>query len=448
MRRSEERLSFLAYHDPLTRLPNRTAFMERFAPFRQRALAEGWGMAVLTLGADRFGIINATMGHDGGDRVLLSLAEHLLALVGNGGVVARSSGDRFVVLLTDLASRGELEEAVDHLHRQAPIGAMVGDSEVDLTLSIGVAIFPEDGDNAEALIRNSDAALQQAKTRGPDSLQYYTGEMARNSARAVTLQAKLRHAIENVELTPYFQPKVDISNGAIVGMEALVRWISPDLGMVSPAEFIPIAEESGMIDSIGELMLRQCTWQIKQWQGQGIATVPVAVNVSGRQFQSPRRLLNTVQRVLADSGLDPRYLEIELTESSAMRDPENSIATVRQLRDIGISCSIDDFGTGYSSLGVLKRFPIDGLKIDRSFVQDISNDLSEATIVEAIIAMAKALGLKTIAEGVESCDQIVLLRTLGCDQIQGYYFSKPMNAKDTEVFLSSTNNYEIHTKSR
>ncbi|HLO77957.1 MAG TPA: EAL domain-containing protein, partial [Magnetospirillum sp.] len=433
---AEQRLSFLAFYDPLTRLPNRPAFLERFTAAREHARQRHSLLAVMSLGIDRFGIINATMGHSVGDQVLIAAADILQAAIGREDVMARASGDRFLLLIAGHASKRELTEAVERLHNLAQAPVAVAGEEFEISASTGVALFPRDGEDAETLIKNAEAALQRAKVQGPATLQYFTKELSSRAAKTLSLQNRLRRAVEHGEFIPYFQPQVDLTTGAVVGMEALVRWKSPEMGMVAPGEFIPVAEESGLIDAICDVMLDQCARQNKAWQDEGLPAIPVAVNVSGRQFQYARRLIASLENTLEKSGLDPRYLEIELTESSAMRDAESAIGVVQTLKDMGIACAIDDFGTGYSSLSVLKRFPISKLKIDRSFVMDVITDPNDAAIVDAIVAMARALKMKVIAEGVEHTQHLEFLRTLGCDQIQGYLFSRPLPAEEMGNLLA------------
>ncbi|MCA1909027.1 MAG: EAL domain-containing protein, partial [Magnetospirillum sp.] len=433
---AEQRLSFLAYYDPLTRLPNRAAFLERFTAARENALRAHQLLAVLSLGIDRFGIINATMGHSIGDQVLTAAADIVQSGLGRNDVMARASGDRFLILLAGHTSRRELTEAVERIHALAQSAVQVAGDEFEVSTSVGVALYPRDGEDVETLIKNAEAALQRAKSQGPATLQFFTKEMSARASKTLSLQNKLRRALEHGEFVPYFQPQVDLSTGIIVGMEALVRWNNPEMGMVNPGEFIPVAEESGLIDGICESMLAQCARQNKAWQDAGFHPIPVAVNVSGRQFQYARRLITALETTLAETKLDPRYLEIELTESSAMRDADNAIGVVQTLKDMGISCSIDDFGTGYSSLSVLKRFPISKLKIDRSFVMDVITDPNDAAIVDAIVAMAKALKMKVVAEGVEHNQHLDFLREIGCDQMQGYLFSRPLPAMEMEQMLA------------
>ncbi len=433
---AEQRLSFLAFYDPLTRLPNRPAFLERFAAAREVARQRHTLLAVMSLGIDRFGIINATMGHSVGDQVLIAAADILQAALGRDDVMARASGDRFLLMISGHASKRELTDAVERLHALSQAPVAVAGEEFEISACSGVALFPRDGEDAETLIKNAEAALQRAKAQGPATLQFFTKEMSSRAAKTLTLQNKLRRAVEHGEFIPYFQPQVDLTTGAVVGMEALVRWKSPEMGMVAPGEFIPVAEESGLIDAICDVMLSQCARQNKAWQDAGLPAIPVAVNVSGRQFQYARRLIASLETTLADSGLDPRYLEIELTESSAMRDAESAIGVVQTLKDMGLACAIDDFGTGYSSLSVLKRFPISKLKIDRSFVMDVITDPNDAAIVDAIVAMAKALKMKVVAEGVEHTQHLEFLRALGCDQMQGYLFSRPLPAEEMGNLLA------------
>jgi diguanylate cyclase (GGDEF)-like protein/PAS domain S-box-containing protein len=440
---AEQRLSFLAYYDPLTRLPNRAAFTDRFAEAAEQARLRQGLIGVVSVGIDRFGIINGTMGHVIGDQVLIAVADLMQAALGRYDVMARASGDRFLLLINGHASKRELMEAVDKLHASGQATVTVAGQDFDISASMGVAVFPRDGEDSETLIKNADAALQLAKAQGPATLRFFTKEINDRATKTLSMQTRLRRAVENGELFPVYQPQVDLFTGQVVGMEALVRWNSAELGPVSPVEFIPVAEDSGLIDAVCEAMLSECARQNKAWQNEGLPAVPVAVNVSGRQFQYARRLLAGCENVLSSSGLDPRYLELELTESSAMRDADNAIAVVQQLNEMGISCSIDDFGTGYSSLSVLKRFPIRKLKIDRSFVMDVTTDTNDAAIVAAIVAMAKALKLKVVAEGVEHAGHLDFLKGLGCDQMQGYFFSRPLAAKDMGELLASGRKLEL-----
>lgn len=432
-KQAEERLEYLAYYDPVTGIGNRALFRQRFETAQAAAAGSSGLMAVLSLGIDRFSIVNATMGHAVGDQVLAAAGGVFASgLRRVGDVIARAGGDRFLMLLTGMEDIAGVTEAVELIRALSEAPVTVDGEEFDLSASIGVSVFPRDGESADILVKNADAALHRAKGNGPGTVQMFTEEMNALAVKTLSLQNRLRRALDHNEFVPYFQPQVDLVKGEIVGMEALVRWISPELGLVPPSEFIPVAEESGLIDTLCEQVLRLACRQNKAWQEDGLAFVPVAVNVSGRQFQNAKRLVQTVETVLRESRLEPRFLELELTESSAMRDADNAIAVVNLFKAMGVACSIDDFGTGYSSLSVLKRFPIQKLKIDRSFVSDVMTDMNDAAIVKAIIAMAHALRLKVVAEGVEVVPHLEYLKELGCDQIQGYLFSRPLPAAEME----------------
>jgi PAS domain S-box-containing protein/diguanylate cyclase (GGDEF)-like protein len=431
---TEERLEFLAYHDRLTGLANLVRFREDF----ERRLLErrdgGAPLNLLSLGIDGFSFINSTLGHHVGDAVLKAIALRLVTLAGPDALVARVGGDRFVALLGDVAPNRQISDRVERIQRgmKEPLSAQ--DQEFELSASIGVSVWPRDADDADGLIRAAEAAHDQAKGQGPGTVQIFTKELGEKGAKALRLQSRIRRAIENHEFTAYYQPQVNLMSGDIVGMEALVRWFTPE-GPISPVDFIPVAEEFGLIDPISEVMVMAVCRQIKDWQAKGIACVPVAVNISWRQFRNPRRLLASLDEALHATGIDPSLLEIELTESSAMQDIAQAIATIRMLNERGLDCAIDDFGTGYSSLSALKRFPIKKLKVDRSFVIDLDKDANDAAIVNAIIAMAHALKLKVVAEGVETESHLKFLRELGCDTLQGYLFSPPVAPEKVEGFL-------------
>jgi diguanylate cyclase (GGDEF)-like protein/PAS domain S-box-containing protein len=425
-KRAEEELTFLAYYDPLTGLGNRSLFIERFGRAKGFAARIDAWVAVLSLGLDRFTIINATLGHSKGDQVLLAAARRIQETVDIGDLLCRAGGDRFLLMLTGVTCNEDIEQAVRQILARFEEPLSVEGKDLDVTVSIGAAVFPRNGDSAEALIMHSEAALHRAKSEGTASYQIFTEEMGERAQQTLSMQHRLRRALDNEEFVAYFQPQFETRSGKIVGMEALVRWISPEHGMIPPGAFIEVAEDFGLIDAMCEQVLRDaCRWN-KRWQDEGLAHVPVAVNISGRQFHNTRLLLHTVDSVLQEFQMDPQYLELELTESSAMSDPENAINVVRMLAERGISCSIDDFGTGYSSLSVLKRFPIRKLKIDRSFVNEVTTDPGDAAIVCAMIAMANALNLKVVAEGVETQDHLNFLHGVGCDQIQGFLMSRPL----------------------
>lgn len=435
-KQAEERLMFLAYYDPLTGLGNRALFNERFAKAMgdetQRTGGQERGGAVLSLGLDRFSIVNATLGHSTGDKVLIASARRLQEVLDGRGVLCRSGGDRFLIMLPGVTADAAIEDTVRAIQARFEDPLRIDGQEFDLSLSIGGARFPDDGGDGDTLIMNADAALHRAKRQGAGSYVQFSAEMGQRAAQMLTMQHRLRRALDNEEFVAFFQPQVETRSGRIVGMEALVRWMSPERGLIPPGEFIEVAEEYGLIDAMCEQVLRDsCRWN-RRWQDLGLAHVPIAVNISGRQFHNTRLLLNMVESALREFSLNPRYLELELTESSAMSDPENAINVVRLLDERGVASAIDDFGTGYSSLSVLKRFPIRKLKIDRSFVNDVTTDPGDAAIVCAMIAMANALNLKVVAEGVETQDQLDFLHGVGCDTLQGYYLSRPLPGADIE----------------
>lgn len=431
-KRAEEKLTFLAYHDPVTTLGNRAMFWDRFASAKEQADQDGHALAILSLGLDRFTIINATLGHSRGDQVLLAAAERIQKTLRAGDVVCRAGGDRFLLMLMGITSEDDVNHQLATLLNCFETPLRVAGLDLSLTVSAGAALYPANGVDAETLIMHSEAALHLAKTEGPASSHLFTQEMGDRAQKILTLQHRLRRALHNREFVAYFQPQVETRSGRIVGMEALVRWVSPEDGLVPPGQFIDVAEEIGLIDAMCEQVLRDaCRWN-KRWQDAGLAHIPVAVNISGRQFHNTRLLLQTVDSVLAEFDLDPRFLELELTESSAMSDPDNAIRVVQSLAERGVACAIDDFGTGYSSLSVLKRFPIRKLKIDRSFVSEVTTDSGDAAIVCAMIAMANALNLKVVAEGVETQDHLNFLHGVGCDQIQGFLMSRPLPGAEME----------------
>ncbi len=438
---AEQRLSFLAFHDPLTHLPNYGAFQERLAEACARGLHTGEHMAIISIGIDRFSVINATLGLRVGDQVLIATAQTLLVSLERRSIMARGQGDRFLLLLAGYKTPQEVIQATERIHTIAQKGVSSGGMDFQISMSSGAVLFPGDGIDsssatpAETLILHAEAAFQRAKGRGSGILQFYNKEMGERALKFLNLQTRLRKAIKNQELLPYFQPQVHLKTGKIIGMEALARWKCPGVGFIPPNEFIPAAEEPGLIDSIFEIILTGCARQIRDWKDRGIPTVPIAVNVSGRQFRYALHLLSLLKETVAKFNIEPQDIQIELTESSAMQDPETAISVVKQLREMGIRCAIDDFGTGYSSLSVLKKFPIDKLKIDRSFVMDITTDHNDAAIVQAIMAMARALEMEVIAEGVEQAEHLAFLRNLGCDVIQGYYFSRPVPAEEMERML-------------
>jgi diguanylate cyclase (GGDEF)-like protein/PAS domain S-box-containing protein len=435
---NEEQLKFLANYDPLTSLPNRSLFNPRL----ERALAHAQrfnkGLAVLFLDLDRFKNINDTLGHAAGDGVLREVAARLMACVREIDTVARLGGDEFVILVEQVTDARQAGSVGQKLIRTLAEPLQLGDHECSVTASVGISTYPADGEDAASLLKNADIAMYRAKEQGKNNVQFYTPNMNIHSVQRLTLESGLRRALQREEFLLHYQPKVDIASGRVTGMEALVRWKRPGSGMVSPAEFIPLAEETGLIVAIGEWVLKAACEYTHLWHrgGAGMPPLRVAVNLSARQFAQPS-LVRDVARILDTTGLQPGALDLEITESMVMGNPEQAIQTLRQLKSMGISLSIDDFGTGYSSLGYLKRFPLDHIKIDRSFIKDIPEDNDDATITRTIIAMAHNLRLKVIAEGVETEAQLNFLREHGCDEMQGYYFSRPLPGNEFNELLKA-----------
>ncbi|GAO37392.1 hypothetical protein SCT_2813 [Sulfuricella sp. T08] len=434
-KRHEEQLAHQATHDTLTGLANRTILNDRIGLLIERAAREKSVVALLLLDLDRFKEINDSLGHGAGDELLRGMAVRLTDLMRDSDTVARLGGDEFVILVEmDIADSAipVAQKILDALTRPFSISGR----EVFIGASIGISLYPKDGDSGEELLKNADVAMYRAKKRGRNTFRFYNEGMNTNSVERLSLETSLRHAVDNGELLLYYQPQVNLHSGEIIGAEALIRWQHPEMGLVSPAKFIPLAEETGLIFPIGEWVMRTACAQIKAWQGAGVMTPPVAVNLSAHQFRQ-RHLVKMTTGVLLDSGIDGRYLELEMTESAMMEDADRVIKVLRELKDAGTSISIDDFGTGYSSLSYLKQFAIDKLKVDQSFVREITRDSKDAAIVVAIITMAHSLGLNVIAEGVETEGQLEHLRSHGCDEMQGYFFSRPVPVGDFEQMLRS-----------
>ncbi|MGZ5054459.1 MAG: bifunctional diguanylate cyclase/phosphodiesterase [Methylobacter sp.] len=429
----EDRIHYLANFDPLTGLPNRTQLSDHLKYALSLAKRSNGHLALMFLDLDHFKDINDSLGHSIGDALLVELAKRLCLVLRTEDTVTRLGGDEFILLLPGIDAIGAARVAQKLLDAVAE-SYWVEFYDLALTASIGIALYPEDGEDLEALSKSADAAMYRAKQEGRQCYRFFTQEMQAHSARNLQLVNALRHALENGQLQAHYQPQVSMQDGRIIGAEALLRWQHPDLGMVSPAEFIPVAEGSGLILPIGEWILRSSVRQAKAWMEQGLDPLIMAVNLSAVQFRHPD-LPELVTRILEEEGLPPEYLELELTEGVAMNNPQDAIAVINNLHERGIRMSIDDFGTGYSSLSYLKKFKVYKLKIDQSFVRDISTDPEDKAIVSAIINLAKSLGLQTIAEGVETTGQQAFLREQGCDEMQGYLFSKPVPARQFEALL-------------
>ena len=433
-KQAEEKLNYQAYHDALTGLPNRYLFQARMVEALSRG-RERTHPALMILNVDRLKQVNDSLGHVVGDRLLQAVVQRLQAMLqGCEEMCADSSlyrleGDLFVILMPSTAVTGAPVRLAERIAAHMKESLRIDGREFFVTFSIGIAVYPSDGEDPVTLVKNADSTMHAVKRRGGNGYQCYTQEMNARALDALELGNALRHALERDELMLHYQPQLDIRSGRIVGVEALIRWRHPDRGMVSPAEFIPLAEESGLIAPIGEWVLRSACAQARKWQGTESAALTVAVNISARQFQS-LDLPGMVERILAETGLPPGNLELEVTESVAMGDVEFTIAALRKLKEIGLKLSIDDFGTGYSSLSYLKRFPIDKLKVDQSFVRNLITDANDRAITEAIITLGHGLKLKVIAEGVETRGQLDLLCRYGCDEMQGYLFSRPLSGAE------------------
>jgi diguanylate cyclase (GGDEF)-like protein len=434
---NREAVDYLAYYDSLTGLANRTLLRDRLSQAVHFAERFQWGVTVMVVDLDRFKFVNDSLGHAAGDELLKVAAGRIMACVRDTDTVARIGGDEFVVVLAGMEQdeSSALQVAQRMLERFAQPVVLEG-RELFVTCSIGIASHPRHGEDGETLLKNADAAMYRAKDQGRNNMQFYTPEANARAGERLSLESGLRRALERDEFHLHYQPLVDLRTGQVCGLEALIRWQRPEVGIVPPAQFISLLEETGLILPIGDWVLRTACAQNKAWQDQGLAPVRIAVNLSAHQFRQ-QDLASRVQKALAQGGLEPRYLELELTESMLMRNVETTIGIMFELRQIGVRIALDDFGTGYSSLSYLKRFPIDTLKIDRSFVNEITSDPDSAAIADAIIAMAHSLHLTALAEGVETEGQLAWLRARGCEQMQGYLFSKPLPAGELEQLLGN-----------
>jgi diguanylate cyclase (GGDEF)-like protein/PAS domain S-box-containing protein len=422
---AEEQIQYLAYYDALTGLPNRTLLQDRLSNAMARARRQKDKVALLFLDLDRFKFVNDSLGHSVGDQLLQAVADRLKTWARGQDTVARQGGDEFLIVMTDVRDIPAAAIAAERLMDAMTVEFVVQGRSLNVSCSVGISIFPEHGADGETLIKNADAAMYSAKDYGRDNFRFFTEEMNVQVAARLNLENNLRLALEKKELFLMYQPQMDIATGRITGLEALLRWQSPELGLVPPSEFIPVAENSRLIMPIGEWVLRTACAQAKKWQDEGLPALPVAVNVSAAQFLHGG-FRELIRSVLHETGLSSQYLELELTESLLLSNADATFSVLQELKAMGLKLAIDDFGTGYSSFSYLKHFPIGKLKIDRSFIRDVAVGPDDAAITAAIISMAKTLNLKVIAEGVETEAQMSFLRAHHCDEIQGYYFSKPL----------------------
>jgi diguanylate cyclase (GGDEF)-like protein len=433
-KRTAERVNHMAFHDELTSLPNRLMLSQRLDQALSRHRRAATQLAILYMDLDRFKVINDSLGREIGDVLLRQVADRLRTQSREGDTVARMGGDEFVVLIENHENLADTSARAQRLVEQLSAPYVLGKKDCHISVSIGISVFPADGSDSQALLKAADVAMYRAKDTGRNNYSFYSPSMNVHTVEGLELESDLRHALERNEFLLHYQPKVEIATGLITGIEALLRWKHPLRGLVSPMEFIPLAEETGLIVPIGEWVLATACARTKAWQDQGLSKLDVAVNLSARQFADPM-LLPKLTRIIRASGLDPSSLELEITESLVMSHGEGAVAVLQKLKSIGVQIAIDDFGTGYSSLAYLKRFPIDTIKVDRSFIRDIPADSGDMKITRAIIAMAHSLRLRVVAEGVETADQLKFLRGQRCDAVQGYFLHRPLPEEEVAGVL-------------
>jgi len=432
--RSEEQLAFLAQSDTLTGLPNRHMLHDRLTKALALSKHANARLGCMFVDLDRFKNVNDTFGHNVGDKLLIQVAERLRRCVQrNTDVIGRLGGDEFAIVLSNLSQPTDAGVVAQRIITALSTPFDLEGSDCYVSASIGIAVYPGDGEEADEMLKNADTAMYRAKDQGRSNFQYYVPEMNERAMQRMQIESSLRGALERREFLLHYQPKVDLGTGTVNGFEALLRWEHPQRGVVSPAEFVPALEDTGLIVPVGEWVLRTVCDQIEQWQAQGITPRPVSVNVSARQFQ--QKHLNALMQCIREAGIDPALIELELTESLLMQGGEEAIQTLVDLKTFGVRLSLDDFGTGYSSLSYLKRFPLDEIKIDRAFIRDVTADTADAEITLAVISLAHSLSLKVIAEGVETEDQLNFLKLHSCDKMQGYYFSRPVGIGECTQML-------------
>ncbi|RKZ97981.1 MAG: hypothetical protein DRQ46_03400 [Gammaproteobacteria bacterium] len=434
----ENQLYLQAHYDPLTQLPNRQLLNDRLHQAIKRATRDKSSFPVMFLDLDRFKTVNDSLGHSSGDKLLKMVSQRLIDTLREEDTVARLGGDEFILYLATTENQYEIYSHISQIAQKilATIAQpfSIENQDIHVSGSIGIATFPNDGDDVETLLKNADSAMYHAKSEGRNNFQFYSKELNEKAMQTLVMETNLHQALESNEFELYYQPKVETQTGKILGAEALIRWIHPAQGMIRPDQFIPVAEETGLITQIGEWTLHEACHQNKAWQDKGLPKIKISVNLSPRQFQH-QNLIDLVGQTLADSGLSPVYLDLEIVEGTAMHDIEKTIASLQQLKKLGLSISIDDYGTGYSTLSYIKKFPVDTLKIDMSFIQNLVENAGDRAIVSSTIILAHNLGLSVVAEGVEDTQQLELLQNLDCDEIQGYYFSRPLPADEFSKLL-------------
>jgi diguanylate cyclase (GGDEF)-like protein len=437
--RAEARITHMAHHDALTGLPNRTLLEDRIAHAIQYARRHQRQITVAFIDLDNFKLVNDTLGHRAGDELLKVMAERMLDCVRGTDTVVRLGGDEFVIVLVDQPdSFEEIERSVLRIRETISRPVCVDGHDWQMTYSMGIARYPLDGNMPEELLMKADQAMYRAKDLGRNNYQFYTDDLNRQICERVSMHEGLRKALVRDEFQLHYQPQLDMKTGKVFGVEALIRWMLPETGLIPPARFIAVAEETGLIVPIGEWVLREACRQIAVWQEAGMPSLTVAVNVSARQFAGDN-LVRQVHHAINDSGIDPRSLELELTESVIMQDVDHALVVMEQINAMGVQLSIDDFGTGYSSLAALKRFPICRLKIDKTFIRDLPHDEDDAIIATSVISLGHKLQMRVLAEGVENEEQLAFLATNGCDEMQGYHFSKPLCVRELEALLMHDN---------
>lgn len=437
-KRAEEKIEFMAHHDPLTHLPNRVLLRDRFEQAMASAKREESGVVVMFLDLDHFKTINDGYGHQVGDQLLIQVVKRLRDCIRDADTICRQGGDEFIMVLTNIDDINDISRIAQHMLDSLSEPVEIENHPLQISASIGIALFPNDGDDFDTLLKHADTAMYQAKDSGRNVYRFFMAKMNVDAMARLRLHTQLRDALQRKEFELHYQPQIDLLSGNVIGMEALIRWNHPEQGIISPAHFIPVAEASGLIIPIGEWVLEEACRQARIWQQSGQQSFKVAVNLSALQFKRGN-ILDTVSKVLKQSGLPPNMLELELTESILLQDMESALKTIHDLKALGVHLSIDDFGTGYSSLSYLKQLKVDKLKIDKSFVHDLVTDLDDMAIVTAIIQLGKNLQMRVIAEGVETAEQLHFLRSHECDEVQGYYFSKPLAAPRFTDWLYSRN---------